>query len=170
MDGDILHRQPQGLRSTPGSVTDTPQDGWTPFRGGRLLVVDDSATNRLVTASLMRKAGFAVDMADGGTAAIAAVADAPLPYDAVLMDIAMPDLDGVAATRAIRALPGPRGRTPIIAVTAQEPEDRTRCLEAGMNDYVAKPARSAALLAALRPWLAPEDAVATTVRRTSSVP
>ncbi len=130
--------------------------GWARSRGGRLLVVDDSATNRMVTGGLLSKAGFSVEMATGGAEAVSAVVQATVPPEAVLMDVAMPDVDGIAATTTIRSLSGERGRIPIIAVTANaQADDRSRCLAAGMNDYVVKPVRRADLLAALERWLAP---------------
>lgn len=130
--------------------------GWARLRGGRLLVVDDSATNRLVTAGLLSKAGFSVELAIGGAEAVTAVAKAAVPPEAILMDVAMPEIDGITATATIRSLSGERGRIPIIAVTANaQAEDRTRCLAAGMNDYVVKPVRRTELLAALERWLAP---------------
>ncbi len=129
---------------------------WARIRGGRLLVVDDSATNRMVTAGLLSKAGFSVELATGGAEAVVAVAQSAVPPEAVLMDVAMPDMDGIAATATIRSLSGDRGRIPIIAVTANtQPEDRSRCLSAGMNDYIAKPVRRTDLLAALERWLVP---------------
>jgi len=166
VDGDTLHRPPQGVPHEP--ATGDPLAVWANARGGRLLVVDDSATNRIVIAGLLRKSGFSVETAEGGAEAIAAVADSAMPFDAVLMDVAMPDVDGLAATRAIRAMAGPRGRIPIIAVTAHGfDEDRARCLAAGMNEHVVKPVRRADLLAALERWLEPRDAgppVRTTTR------
>lgn len=153
MDGDILHRHSRETPAFEPASEDKLVD-WAQARGGRLLVVDDSATNRILTASLMRKAGFTVETAEGGAEAITAVSHADQPYDAVLMDIAMPEVDGIAATRAIRGLPGARGNTPIIAVTAHGfAEDRERCLDAGMNAYVVKPVRRTLLLAALHSWL-----------------
>ncbi|AWJ86526.1 hypothetical protein TSH58p_23895 (plasmid) [Azospirillum sp. TSH58] len=144
---------------------------WAQARGGRLLVVDDSPTNRLLTAALMRKVGFTVDTADGGAEAISSVAMAEAPYDAVLMDVAMPEVDGIAATRSIRAMTGPRAAVPIIAVTAHGfAEDRDRCVFAGMNDYVPKPVRRPELLAALRRWLEPGASEGGTVKRTSPAP
>ncbi len=129
---------------------------WARSRGGRLLVVDDSATNRMVVAGLLAKAGFSVETATGGAEAVEAVAQAPVPPEAVLMDVAMPDMDGVTATTTIRSLGDARARIPIIAVTANaQPEDRVRCLAAGMNDYLTKPVRRADLLGALERWLAP---------------
>ncbi|WP_244947746.1 response regulator [Azospirillum baldaniorum] len=144
---------------------------WALARGGRLLVVDDSPTNRLLTAALMRKVGFTVDTADGGAEAVASVAAAEAPYDAVLMDVAMPEVDGIAATRAIRAMTGSRAVVPIIAVTAHGfAEDRDRCVVAGMNDYVPKPVRRPELLAALKRWLEPGMPEGDAVRRTNPAP
>ncbi|KAA0575436.1 response regulator [Azospirillum sp. B21] len=139
-------------RTTDGEVLMS----WARSRGGRLLVVDDSATNRMVVAGLLVKAGFSVETATGGAEAVEAVAQAPVPPEAVLMDVAMPDMDGVTATTTIRSLGDERARIPIIAVTANaQPEDRVRCLAAGMNDYLTKPVRRADLLGALERWLAP---------------
>ncbi|SMH62463.1 response regulator [Azospirillum agricola] len=166
MDGDILQdglaveaRPGVGpaLRTSlaPKSDADRLLD-WARARGGRLLVVDDSATNRMVTAGLLSRAGFSVELATGGAEAVVAVAKSAEPPEAVLMDVSMPDVDGIAATATIRSLSGERGRIPIIAVTANaQPEDRRHCLAAGMNDYVVKPVRGADLLAALKRWLVP---------------
>ncbi|HEY0838202.1 MAG TPA: response regulator [Azospirillum sp.] len=127
---------------------------WARERGGRILVVDDSATNRMVTAALLGKAGFRVDLAAGGVEAVHHLAHTAEPPDAVLMDIAMPDMDGFAATAAIRALPGERAHVPVIAMTALAfPEDRDRCLAAGLDDYVAKPVQKVDLLGVLARWL-----------------
>lgn len=146
-------------------------DDWARGRGGRLLVVDDSAVNRTVTAAILRKSGFTVDMAGGGAEAVAAVAAADPPYAAVMMDVAMPEVDGIAATRSIRAMVEAVARTPIIAVTAHAfPEDRERCLAAGMDDYVTKPVRRADLLAALERCLGNGGAPSDPVRKTTPAP
>ncbi|MBK1839015.1 response regulator [Azospirillum sp. YIM B02556] len=144
----------------PSRATDAERlMNWARARGGRLLVVDDSATNRLVVAGLLAKAGFSVETANGGAEAVEAVSQAPVPPEAVLMDVAMPDMDGLTATATIRRLGDERARIPIIAVTANAlPEDRVRCLAAGMNDYLTKPVRRAELLGALERWLAPQPA------------
>lgn len=144
----------------PSRTTDAERlMNWARARGGRLLVVDDSATNRMVVAGLLAKAGFSVETANGGVEAVEAVAQAPVPPEAVLMDVAMPDMDGLTATATIRRLGDERARIPIIAVTANAlPEDRVRCLAAGMNDYLTKPVRRADLLGALERWLAPQPA------------
>ena len=120
--------------------------------GRRLLVVDDSATNQLVAGAFLRNAGYQVDVAANGLEAVAAARN--LPYDLILMDVAMPEMDGLAATRALRLLPPPVGTVPIIALTAGAMDgDRQRCIEAGMNDHVSKPINSGALLATVARWL-----------------
>lgn len=121
---------------------------WAQDRGGRILVVDDSATNRIIAAALLRKAGFTVTLAGGGAEGVQLMEEEP--FDAVLMDVAMPEVDGLTATAAIRAMPAPRATVPIIAMTAHAfPEDRDRCLASGMDDYLAKPFHTLDLLEAL---------------------
>ena len=118
----------------------------------RLLLVEDSVTNQLVASTLLKMAGYRVDVASNGMEAVSAVKSRS--FDLVLMDIAMPEMDGVAATRAIRALPAPAGRIPIVAMTANAMVgDRERFLEAGMNDYVPKPIERPYLLATIARWL-----------------
>ena len=118
----------------------------------RLLLVEDSVTNQLVASTLLKIAGYRVDIASNGMEAVNAVKSTP--FDLVLMDIAMPEMDGIAATKAIRALPAPAGRTPIIAMTANAMVgDRERFLDAGMNDYVPKPIERPYLLATIARWL-----------------
>ncbi|MGQ9366017.1 response regulator [Azospirillum sp. A39] len=127
---------------------------WARRRGGRILVVDDSATNRLVVAAVLGKAGFTVSLAGGGADAVRTIADSREPPELVLMDVSMPDMDGLSATAAIRALSGERSRLPVVALTAHaSDEDRHRCLAAGMNDHVAKPVRKLDLLDTLSLWL-----------------
>lgn len=104
----------------------------------RLLLVDDSRTNRMLALSILQRMGYRVDAVDSGEAAVAAVGQGD--YRAVLMDVWMPEMDGLMATAAIRALPAPACDIPIIAMTADsDDEDRRRCLAAGMNDYLSKP-------------------------------
>ncbi len=119
-----------------------------PAAPARILLAEDAQANRLVTAAILRRAGCTVELArDGGEALAAAEA---ADFDLVLMDLRMPVLDGCAAARAIRALEGPRGRVPIIAMTASAlPGDAGRCLEAGMDGHLAKPLDREALLAAV---------------------
>jgi two-component system sensor histidine kinase/response regulator len=116
--------------------------------GLRVLVADDNQINRRVVTRLLEQAGCAVDIAPNGQDAVRLVRAGR--YDAVLMDIYMPDMDGYQATAAIRALPGDAALTPVIALTASVmPEDRKKCQDAGMDDYVAKPVSLKALIDAL---------------------
>ena len=120
-------------------------------RGGlRLLLVEDNPANQRVAAMMLAKLGHAVTIAADGELALTQLAAGG--FEAVLMDCQMPVLDGYATTRRIRGgtVPGINARVPIIALTAYaRPEDRARCLDAGMDDYVTKPIRAAELRAAL---------------------
>ncbi|MGH3438183.1 MAG: response regulator, partial [Sciscionella sp.] len=107
-------------------------------RRGTLLLADDDPVNRQVAYQVLRRAGFDVDLADDGRAAVAMALDAR--YDAIIMDVYMPGMDGVAAVEAIRAAPGEAAGTPVLAMTASATlADRERCLAAGMDGFVAKP-------------------------------
>jgi len=109
------------------------------LHGLRLLIVEDNALNRQVAYELLSAEGADVILAEDGLAGIVAVETATHPYDAVLMDMQMPDMDGLEATRRIRAM-SQFSSLPIIAMTANASmSDRTACLEAGMNDHVSKP-------------------------------
>jgi two-component system sensor histidine kinase/response regulator len=112
---------------------------------GRLLLAEDNLINRKVAVAMLSNAGYRVDtVLDGAAAVQAAVSQ---PYDAILMDCQMPELNGYEATAAIRAEEGSRRHTPIIAMTAgARREDRERCLAAGMDSYLAKPVSKDALL------------------------
>ncbi|MCU0887834.1 MAG: ATP-binding protein [Rubritepida sp.] len=119
----------------------------------RLLAVDDSPANLSVLRALLSTTGFQLETrtnALAGLEALAAAADAGHPHDVVLMDVMMPGMDGLEATRRIRALPGVIGRVPVIAVTASAfPEDVAACTAAGMSGHVPKPVERMALLRAL---------------------
>ena len=119
--------------------------------GFRVLVVEDNAINQKVTGRMVAQAGAVVEIAENGR--IAVERHRAAPFDLILMDCQMPELDGYEATAAIRALPGDAARVPIIGVTANAfAEDRDRCLRAGMNDYLAKPVSRPRLLSAIAQW------------------
>jgi PAS domain S-box-containing protein len=107
--------------------------------GMKLLVVEDNALNRQVAAELLGAEGAQVQLAEGGLDGVRMVLAGKTPFDAVLMDIQMPDIDGLEATRRIRQVPRYMS-LPIVAMTANASDsDRDACLAAGMNDHVGKP-------------------------------
>jgi signal transduction histidine kinase/ABC-type amino acid transport substrate-binding protein/BarA-like signal transduction histidine kinase len=117
------------------------------LRGARVLLVEDNAINQQVAAELLQSAGVEVDITANGLDALRAVRSKH--YDAVLMDVQMPVMDGMQATQAIRGIEQFRA-LPIIAMTASVMRgDRDRCLEAGMNDYISKPISVEQMLATL---------------------
>jgi two-component system sensor histidine kinase/response regulator len=116
-----------------------------------VLAVEDNAINREVVVELLGAIGLAIDVAGDGLEALDKARAAR--YDLILMDLQMPRMDGIEATRAIRALPG-YAATPIIALTANAySEDRRNAIAAGMNDFVAKPVSPEQLYAVLAKWL-----------------
>ncbi|GAA4675822.1 ATP-binding protein [Nocardioides nanhaiensis] len=136
---------------------------------GRVLVVEDNPVNQLVAEGLVRRLGFAPVVAENGSVAVAAVADEPAGFAAVLMDCQMPVMDGYDATRAIRALQAGGTRTPIVAMTAATvAEERARCLAAGMDDFVPKPVDPDLLAATLTRWTGPPPATTATTACTAA--
>ncbi len=142
-------------RVLPGSVmaaaaTEVRRD--VPFVA-TVLLVEDNEVNQMVAAELLTEAGLEVDVAGDGKTALNMVQQRH--YDLVLMDLHMPVMDGLTATRAIRALPG-LSDLPVVAMTASAmADDRKRCLDAGMNDFVAKPIEPDKLVAVLQSHIKP---------------
>jgi signal transduction histidine kinase/ActR/RegA family two-component response regulator len=125
----------------------------------RILIAEDNETNRLVVTTMLADFGIDVETVENGVGAVARARLGGL--DAILMDVQMPEMDGLTATRAIRALDGAAGRVPIVALTANAfAEDREAALAAGMDEFVAKPFRKAALFDALRRALSRDTAAA----------
>ena len=114
-----------------------------------MLVVDDNATNRMVAQALCEMFDCTCEAASDGLEAVEAARAGR--FDLILMDIKMPRMDGVTAARAIRALPGEAGETPIVALTANaDPDDAAEYLAAGMDGVVEKPMKPEHLLAVLQ--------------------
>jgi signal transduction histidine kinase/DNA-binding response OmpR family regulator len=139
----------------------TPAAASRPAEALRVLVAEDNRINQMVIVRMLEKAGHRVDIAGNGRAALAMLEGAR--YDMVFMDCQMPEMDGFEATRAIRAAEAGTARhLAVVALTANAMEgDRERCLQAGMDDYIAKPLTQPALAAALARWGARTTAVST---------
>jgi CheY-like chemotaxis protein len=120
--------------------------------GPLVLVAEDNEVNRRVALAMLERSGCRVETVVNGREALEAVTSRH--YDLVLMDVQMPEMDGLTATAAIRAREDETGRrTPIVAMTAHAMnEDRERCLAAGMDDYISKPVKSDELRAKLARW------------------
>jgi signal transduction histidine kinase/DNA-binding response OmpR family regulator len=133
------------LAASSGVAVEAAAPALLPAIAARVLVVDDVLANRLVAKAMLAPAGHEVRLASDGQEALGLAAAEP--FDVILMDVQMPGMDGLEATRRIRALPGRSGRVPIVAVTASAmPEQVAACTAAGMDRHLAKPIDRAALL------------------------
>jgi CheY-like chemotaxis protein len=142
----------QSARRVPSARSATSETGGhKPSRPSRVLLVEDNAVNRRVAVGMLGKLGSEVTEAQDGQAALECLERAS--FDLVLMDVQMPNMDGFQATAAIRANPQ-WAEMPVIAMTAHAMKgDRERCLQAGMDDYIAKPIRLEDLRVALDKWV-----------------
>ena len=127
------------------------------LEGRRVLLAEDDVRNIFALTSLLEPLGLSLEIARNGREALDALektrAGTVAPYDLVLMDIMMPEMDGLAAMRAIRQEPLWQ-KLPIIALTAKAmPSDQRQCIEAGANDYLAKPLDVEKLLSLVRVWM-----------------
>ncbi len=122
----------------------------------KILLVEDNQVNQLVATAMLSTQGYLIDVAENRLEGVKAVVNGD--YDIVLMDIQMPEMNGVEATHEIRALEGHKSAVPIIAVTAHAMHgDRETYLAAGMNDYVSKPIDPKLLLDAIARWSGRSD-------------
>jgi CheY-like chemotaxis protein len=146
-NGKLIGREPEAMEPDAGNSSI------------RILIAEDNRVNQMVVTSMIGEMGYAIEMADNGKSAVEKfVSDKP---DLVIMDVSMPEMDGLEATRAIRAYERENsfGRVPIIAATAHAmEEDKKRCREAGMDDYIAKPIRQRDILEKIRYWIASDAA------------
>jgi signal transduction histidine kinase/CheY-like chemotaxis protein len=143
---------PAALPALPERAEQQPGDGTAGRGRGRLLLAEDNQVNQRVATRVLERLGFRVDVVADGAAAVAAVAGGA--YDAVLMDLQMPVMDGYEAVRRIRRSEAGVTRLPIIALTAHAMAgDKERALQDGLDDYVCKPVRPADLAAVLDRWL-----------------
>jgi len=148
-----------GKRSAASAARGGPADGpfAHPFEHVRVLVAEDNVVNQKVACRLLEKLGCRVEVAANGNEAVEMACR--IPFDIIFMDCQMPELDGFGATREIRRREGSEKRTPILAMTANAMDaDRTRCLEAGMDDFVSKPVHPPLLRQALELWVLPREA------------
>jgi CheY-like chemotaxis protein len=149
-----------GVESQPGRGSRfrvwLPFVGAEPLReyadGRRILAVEDDTVSRELVETILRSAGFQVDTAADGRSAVEAAGSGK--YDLVLMDVQMPGMDGLGATRQIRSNEPEGRRVPIVAITAYAlEEERQRCLDAGMDDFVTKPIESESLVNTILRWV-----------------
>ncbi|WP_419897397.1 response regulator [Roseomonas sp. USHLN139] len=155
---EALQRQFGGARGPAATAPQPAAAAGPPMvapsrRGARVLLVEDNEINMELAVAILGDGGLVVETAENGRIAVDRLLKAGEAFDAVLMDVQMPELDGVAATQEIRAA-RPGDGLPIIAMTAHAyAAERQRCLEAGMNDHVAKPVDPAALMRTLDRWI-----------------
>ena len=154
-------RRSQGVTESapPAGALDINKELRHHHHGSHILLAEDNAVNREVAVALLSQAGLVVDTAINGRVAVEKVRS--MAYDLVLMDMQMPEMDGLEATRIIRSTAGSKD-LPILAMTANVfKADRQACMDAGMNDFVTKPIDLANLLSVISKWLPEQEQTAT---------
>ena len=154
----FLHQVETELPPSSQRMLKIARDREALFEGRHILIVEDDVRNVFALSSVLEPRGVKVAIARNGREALDALANAPQPgsegaIDLVLMDIMMPEMDGLTAMREIRKRPEWK-RLPIIALTAKAmKDDQEKCLDAGANDYIAKPLDVEKLLSLVRVWM-----------------
>ncbi|MDO8464389.1 MAG: response regulator, partial [Gallionella sp.] len=157
----VLESAADGAHTVLGIQMDTAGQ-LSSIKGAHILLVEDNELNQEVATELLRDVGFVVDLAENGQIALDKIR--ATDYDIVLMDMQMPVMDGLAATREIRKEERFKD-LPVVAMTANAMQgDRDRCMGAGMNDHVAKPIEPEDLWKALLKWIKPQHAMAVTAK------
>jgi PAS domain S-box-containing protein len=150
----VISKKAKEKKGTPTEVITRYSILEKKFQNIRILLVEDNVVNQKMAATMLRKAGYIVDIAENGRIAVEAVDKKN--YDLILMDIQMPEMDGYEATRIIRAREKEKNKehTIIIAMTAHAMEgDRELCLAAGMDDYIAKPVDPQKMFKIIKKWV-----------------
>ena len=152
---ELARSQPSAFAPPPSPDETTSKTVSLPERAAgerlRILLAEDNQINAVLATALIKRAGHSVDVATNGVQAVEAVKSGG--YDLVLMDVHMPEMDGIEATRHIRELEGAPAKTPIVALTANAmASDRRKCVAAGMDDFLTKPFEPAEFHAMLEKW------------------
>lgn len=149
----FVHERTGQVEDSSGAKAEIRENSQIVDSSHRVLVVDDSPTNLMIASTTLRKAGYQVDTAESGRDAIDLLMNKS-DYGLVLMDISMPVMDGITATRLIRELGGRMAQIPVIAYSANiQDEDRQTCRDAGMTDFLPKPAKRGLMLAKVEEYL-----------------
>jgi len=147
-----MHRQVSAMPEAHRAMLRALQDANEVLQGRKVMIVDDDMRNIFALTSLLEDRGMVIVSHDNGRDAVNALHEEP-GVEAILMDIMMPEMDGIDTIREIRQIPSCRD-TPIIAVTAKAMKgDREKCMEAGAWDYLSKPVDTELMLGCLRGWL-----------------
>ncbi|MGB8658404.1 MAG: response regulator [Candidatus Zixiibacteriota bacterium] len=150
----VLSQKKADTKGKPISIVTRHTLSEQKYQKVRLLVAEDNPMNQKLAVTLFKKAGHSVDAVESGRMALRALKRTA--YDLVFMDVQMPDMDGLEATKAIREMEGESKHTPIIAMTAHAMKgDRERCLQAGMDDYISKPIDPHEIIRVIEKWTIP---------------
>ena len=152
-EADPVQRAP----SADATTAEEPESEDKPANAFRLLLAEDNQINAVLATTILKRAGHKVDVASNGAEALDALRRSD--YDMIFMDMHMPDVDGLEATRSIRALSGAKARVPIVALTANAMgSEERKCLNAGMDDFLSKPFEPGDLAGMVDKWAGRESA------------